>query len=126
MVGSVCCRIEKEANGDKKLYIMTLGCLDAYRRLGVGMSLGVNLYLRTLSILPNLETRCCLLTLICRPGTLMLNHILKQCEKDGKITEVFLHVQADNDAALKFYEKFGFTITRHACLLLPAVDQFVP
>lgn len=42
MVGSVCCRIEKEANGDKKLYIMTLGCLDAYRRLGVGMYLGVH------------------------------------------------------------------------------------
>lgn len=49
-------------------------------------------------------------------GTLMLNHILKQCEKDAKITEVFLHVQVDNDAALKFYEKFGFAITRYACL----------
>ena len=35
VVGGVCCRIDHE--GDKrKLYIMTLGCLAAYRRHGVG------------------------------------------------------------------------------------------
>ena len=36
VVGGVCCRVETEAMV-KKLYIMTLGCLAAYRRLGVGM-----------------------------------------------------------------------------------------
>ena len=37
IVGSVCCRIDTDAGtGVKKLYIMTLGCLDAYRRLGIG------------------------------------------------------------------------------------------
>ncbi|XP_065903163.1 N-alpha-acetyltransferase 50-like isoform X2 [Dysidea avara] len=35
VVGGVCCRVETEAMV-KKLYIMTLGCLAAYRRLGVG------------------------------------------------------------------------------------------
>ena len=43
VVGGVCCRVETEAMV-KKLYIMTLGCLAAYRRLGVGT------YLYTLSM----------------------------------------------------------------------------
>ena len=35
VVGAVCCRVEME--GDKhRMYIMTLGCLAPYRRLGVG------------------------------------------------------------------------------------------
>lgn len=39
IVGSVCCRVDTdEATGEKKLYIMTLGCLAPYRRLGVGKS----------------------------------------------------------------------------------------
>ena len=37
VVGGVCCRIETEDN-KRKLYIMTLGCLAAYRRHGVGKS----------------------------------------------------------------------------------------
>eukprot|EP00053_Salpingoeca_punica_P005588 m.55441 g.55441 ORF g.55441 m.55441 type:complete len:165 (+) comp13313_c0_seq1:117-611(+) len=38
VVGAVCCRIESDpaTPGVKQLYIMTLGCLAAYRRLGVG------------------------------------------------------------------------------------------
>jgi len=43
VVGAVCCRVDVErvgpdaaGNGKKKLYIMTLGCLAPYRRLGVG------------------------------------------------------------------------------------------
>lgn len=35
VVGGVCCRFEQEEE-HRKLYIMTLGCLAAYRRLGVG------------------------------------------------------------------------------------------
>jgi len=40
VVGAVCCRVEglTEPNGvtRRRLYIMTLGCLPAYRRLGLG------------------------------------------------------------------------------------------
>merc|ERR1712012_1469630 len=35
VVGGVCCRVDTSAVG-KKLYIMTLGCLAPYRRLGIG------------------------------------------------------------------------------------------
>lgn len=37
VVGAVCCRVESSPETfEKKLYIMTLGCLAPYRRLGVG------------------------------------------------------------------------------------------
>ncbi|PAA53245.1 hypothetical protein BOX15_Mlig018463g1, partial [Macrostomum lignano] len=38
VVGAVCCRIQSEA-GQRRLYIMTLGCLAPYRELGVGTKL---------------------------------------------------------------------------------------
>lgn len=37
VVGAVCCRVDvNEADQKRKLYIMTLGCLAPYRRLGIG------------------------------------------------------------------------------------------
>ena len=38
IVGAVCSREEK-VEGQKRLYIMTLGCLAPYRRLGIGLFL---------------------------------------------------------------------------------------
>merc|ERR1712126_770931 len=35
VVGAVCCRVDMQGTG-RKLYIMTLGCLAPYRRLGIG------------------------------------------------------------------------------------------
>jgi len=77
VIGAVCCRIDS-AGDQKRLYIMTLGCLAPYRRLGI--------------------------------GTVMLEHVLSFCEKEGHIDNVFLHVQVNNDGAISFYEKFGFKI----------------
>jgi ribosomal protein S18 acetylase RimI-like enzyme len=40
VVGAVCCRVDVDpATGARKLYIMTLGCLAPYRRLGIGATM---------------------------------------------------------------------------------------
>ncbi|XP_057302127.1 N-alpha-acetyltransferase 50-like [Hydractinia symbiolongicarpus] len=77
VVGAVCCRVDKSDNS-RRLYIMTLGCLAPYRRLGI--------------------------------GTIMLEHVLKICEDDGKFDSVYLHVQVSNEGAIGFYRNFGFEI----------------
>lgn len=38
VVGAVCCRLEQVEN-ERRLYIMTLGCLFTYRRLGIGTTM---------------------------------------------------------------------------------------
>lgn len=77
VVGAVCCRVDF-SNNQKRLYIMTLGCLARYRRLGI--------------------------------GTKMLNHVLAICEKDGTYDNIFLHVQVNNESAMRFYREFGFEV----------------
>ncbi|NP_001155571.1 N-acetyltransferase-like [Acyrthosiphon pisum] len=76
VVGAVCCRIDQEVG--RRLYIMTLGCLSQYRRLGI--------------------------------GSMMVEHVLNYVESDGTFDSVYLHVQLNNDSAIKFYKKFGFEI----------------
>jgi ribosomal protein S18 acetylase RimI-like enzyme len=39
LVGSICSRYEKQENGSVKIYIMTMGVLAPYRRLGVASAL---------------------------------------------------------------------------------------
>ncbi|KAL0297311.1 UNVERIFIED_CONTAM: N-alpha-acetyltransferase 50 [Sesamum radiatum] len=43
-------------------------------------------------------------------GSKLLNHVLDLCMKQN-IGEVYLHVQTNNEDAIKFYKKFGFEIT---------------
>lgn len=43
-------------------------------------------------------------------GTRLLNHVLDLCSKQN-ISEIYLHVQTNNEDAINFYKKFGFEIT---------------
>jgi N-alpha-acetyltransferase 50 len=85
LVGAVCCRKEQRPAGDPapgaKLYIMTLGVLAPYRERGIGRRL--------------------------------LDYVLENALSSpagSDVTEVYLHVQVDNDEAVSFYEHFGFSI----------------
>ncbi|XP_010541623.1 PREDICTED: N-alpha-acetyltransferase 50 [Tarenaya hassleriana] len=42
-------------------------------------------------------------------GSRLLNHVLELCSKQN-ISEIYLHVQTNNEDAIKFYKKFGFEI----------------
>ncbi|XP_028778463.1 N-alpha-acetyltransferase 50-like [Neltuma alba] len=77
-VGAIACRCEKKEDGAVRVYIMTLGVLAPYRRLGI--------------------------------GTRLMNHVLDLSSKEN-ISEVYLHVVADNGDAINFYKKFGFEKT---------------
>ena len=43
-------------------------------------------------------------------GTQMLKHVMDIVEKDGKFDSVVLHVQINNEGALRFYKRFGFEV----------------
>jgi N-alpha-acetyltransferase 50 len=85
LVGAVCCRKEPRSADDPapgaKLYIMTLGVLAPYRERGIGRRL---------------------LTYV------LENALASPAAAD--VTEIYLHVQVNNDEALSFYEHFGFSI----------------
>jgi len=83
-VGNVCCRLEPEADsGATRVYIATLGVLNAYRHLGIG----------TLLLKHVLATAA--------PGSTYAGH---------PVSAVYLHVQTSNADARQFYEHFGFRV----------------
>ncbi|KAJ6406288.1 hypothetical protein OIU84_009918 [Salix udensis] len=43
-------------------------------------------------------------------GTKLLNHVIDLSSKQN-ISEIYLHVQTNNEDAINFYKKFGFEIT---------------
>ncbi|KAJ1895024.1 hypothetical protein GGF37_005971 [Kickxella alabastrina] len=63
-----------------ELYMMTLGVLAPYRRLGI--------------------------------GRLFLQNAVEFAFRDQNIVRIVLHVQIDNDDALRFYHKHGFSTLR--------------
>jgi ribosomal protein S18 acetylase RimI-like enzyme len=80
LVGAVCCRLEKKDQNSKDL------------RLYI-MTLGVLAPYRQLKI-----------------GTQLLNFVFQCAKQRPDISEIYLHVQTNNDEAIAFYKKFGFEI----------------
>jgi len=82
VIGAVCCRLENVENDKKRLYIMTLGVLAAYRGRGVGGKL-------IQSILDYYES--------------------VKGDELSTVDEIALHVQISNSDAIHFYTKhFNF------------------
>lgn len=74
--------LEQKRNSHR-LYIVTLGCLPTRRKQGI--------------------------------GTKMMQHIIQQIsdwDRSNHIESIFLHVQINNDEAIQFYKKFGFTTVK--------------
>ncbi len=44
-------------------------------------------------------------------GTYLLQHSLRVASEDPNIEEAYLHVQTNNEGAIRFYGKHGFAIT---------------
>jgi ribosomal protein S18 acetylase RimI-like enzyme len=111
-VGAVCCRLEGAADAPtKRLYIMTLGVLAPYRCRGIGACT------REGATVPAPQThpmgsftdrvwRWCM-----RAGAQLVERVLRlaAAHEGHVISEVVLHVQSNNEEAMRFYERFGFT-----------------
>mmetsp|Transcript_9437 Transcript_9437/g.13071 ORF Transcript_9437/g.13071 Transcript_9437/m.13071 type:complete len:199 (+) Transcript_9437:3-599(+) len=77
VVGAICGRLESLPNSNKKkLYIMTIGVLVAYRKAGIGQQL--------------------------------LDYLMNNATKMNDVALIYLHVQTNNESALRFYSKAGF------------------
>ncbi|KAJ3356582.1 N-alpha-acetyltransferase 50 [Kappamyces sp. JEL0680] len=84
-VGAISCRKETK-EGLVQAYIMTIGILEQYRRVGLGKRRDL------------------------RSGSHLLRRILQACDKDPTIDRVCLHVHVSNATALAFYARHGFEI----------------
>jgi len=82
LVGAVACRLEAPQGGAE----------------GKG-----KLYIMTLGVLPPYRGQGI--------GRRLLNHTLAEARKQDKASEVYLHVQTNNDDAVNFYKKHDFEIT---------------
>ncbi|PWZ01109.1 acyl-CoA N-acyltransferase [Testicularia cyperi] len=111
-VGTICCRFEPVDNDNVRVYIMTLGVLAPYRRLGIASALlkhvldhvspGKTIQLIDHSAPTPKPTKD-------KNGKEQKPEPVK---KSAKVQSIYLHVQTSNDEAKLFYEKFGFTVTQ--------------
>lgn len=109
-VGTICCRIEPVSKDTVRIYIMTLGVLAPYRRLGIASALlqhvldhaGPGKEIQIIdkdapSPKPKKD----------KNGK---DYIPERTKKAVKVENIYLHVQTSNEEARVFYEKYGFAV----------------
>ncbi len=119
-VASIVCRYEHHAAGKVKVYLMSLGVLAPYRRLGIASHL--------LAHLVDVAKPGSKVTLadpdapkpppvVHAPGASSADKKKKEAEAAAKIVRkeyeveaIYLHVQTSNEEARLFYEKNGFKV----------------
>lgn len=82
LIGAICTRYDTHTHPD----------LKKYKRV----------YIMTLGVLAPYRNRGI--------ATKLLNAIIEQISKQADVSDIFLHVQINNDEALQFYQKNGFSI----------------
>ena len=131
-VGAVRCQYEPPSDdpsnpSEGKIYIMTLGVLAPYRRLGIGTAS------------PCRFSSGDAVDLVV--GSKLLDHVLSQAKNQTRsnpsrpVKSVYLHVQTTNQEALDWYTKRGFVLQdtvedyyrniddRNACLLVRKLED---
>ncbi|MCO5602405.1 hypothetical protein L7F22_056536 [Adiantum nelumboides] len=107
-VGNVCCRFERLENKDEaKLYIMTLGCLAPYRRIGIA------------SKRQGQGRREGSASCVSEKGPSKKDEDKKKKGEERRIVAVYLHVQTDNDEAKVFLRKARLQGGRATRRILP-------
>ncbi|SPO22644.1 related to N-alpha-acetyltransferase 50 [Ustilago trichophora] len=109
-VGTICCRLESVSKDIVRIYIMTLGVLAPYRRLGIASALLQHVLDH---VSPGKEIQ-----IIDKDAPTPKPKKDKNgketkpepLKKSVKVESIYLHVQTSNDEARTFYEKFGFKV----------------
>ncbi|KAF0752034.1 hypothetical protein AaE_006182 [Aphanomyces astaci] len=102
IVSSICCRVEATPDGLDRVYIMTLGVLEPYRKLKLGESIHDRRHVPRFMgrLMRGLHT-----------GGALLDSVLAHCERTH-MDHIYLHVQTSNADAIRFYTTHGFRITQ--------------
>ncbi|KAN0061419.1 N-acetyltransferase 5 [Thecaphora frezii] len=111
-VANVCCRFENDGASGVKVYIMTLGVLAPYRRLGIATAL--------IQHVIKAATPGSSVQLVDKQAPVPVpkkDKNGKQIKPDPvkvekKVSLIYLHVQTSNQEARTFYEKLGFKVTQ--------------
>ncbi|SNX82433.1 related to N-alpha-acetyltransferase 50 [Melanopsichium pennsylvanicum] len=109
-VGTICCRLEPISKDSARIYIMTLGVLAPYRRLGIASALLQHVLDH---VAPGKHIQIVDKDApIPKPKKDKNGKDTKSepLQKTVKVQNLYLHVQTSNDEARTFYEKFGFKV----------------